>query len=159
AFSWEPRAGVADDKVEEGFDFHVSVTRVLETPRVTLPYTEDQWQAIQSLGRHVDRDLREWDVRLTTGGEPTFVAIDDRDADEWNTAALGPVKRRRAVDLVNRLRDRFAPGGLLHFGQGKWYPGESLPRWAFGCYWRRDREPIWTDPTLVAQEDHNYGFT
>jgi uncharacterized protein (DUF2126 family)/transglutaminase-like putative cysteine protease len=159
AYAWEPRPGVEEDKVEERFDFHMSVTRVLEAPRVTLPYTEDQWQAIHALGRHVDRDLREWDVRLTTGGEPTFVSIEDRDADEWNTAALGPAKRLRAVDLVKRLRDRFAPRGLLLFGQGKWYPGESLPRWAFGCYWRRDREPIWHDPSLIAEEGHDHGFT
>jgi uncharacterized protein (DUF2126 family)/transglutaminase-like putative cysteine protease len=159
AFTWEPRPGAPDDKVEEGFEFHMSVTRVVETPRVTLPYADAQWRAIGALGRSVDRDLREWDVRLTMGGEPTFVGIDDRDAEEWNTAALGPDKRRRAVDLLRRLRDRFAPGALLHFGEGKWYPGEPLPRWAFGCYWRRDREPVWHDPALVAEEGHDYGFT
>src|SRR4051794_1025461 len=159
SFTWEERPGAPDDKVEEKFAFHMAVTRLVETPRVTLPYTEGQWQAIHALGRSVDRDLREWDVRLTMGGEPTFVGIDDRDAEEWNTAALGPDKRRRAVDLLKRLRDRFAPGALLHFGEGKWYPGEPLPRWALGCYWRRDREPVWHDPALVAEDDADHGFT
>src|SRR3954452_15038927 len=158
AFTWEPRPGAPDDKVEEGFEFHMAVTRVVETPRVTLPYADAQWRAIGALGRAVDRDLREWDVRLTTGGEPTFVGIDDRDAAEWNTAALGPDKRRRAVDLLQRLRDRFAPGALLHFGEGKWYPGEPLPRWAFGCYWRKDGEPIWTEPRLIGDNEVAYGF-
>ncbi len=156
SFSWTKLHD--DDKVEETFGFEMSVTRIGETPRVTLPYTEEQWQAIDSLGRSIDRDLREWDVRLTMGGEPTFVSIDDRDADEWNTTALGPHKRKQAVTLLKRMRDRFAPGALLHFGQGKWYPGEQLPRWAFGCFWRKDGEPIWTDQTLIADEEKAYGF-
>jgi transglutaminase-like putative cysteine protease len=156
SYSWAKRGDA--DKVVEEFDHDMRVTRLDERPRVTKPYTDAQWAAIDALGRRVDADLREWDVRLTMGGEPTFVSTDDRDADEWNTAALGPNKRRQAVTLLKRLRDRFAPQGLLHFGQGKWYPGEQLPRWAFGCWWRRDGEPVWTDPGLVADERVRYGF-
>jgi uncharacterized protein (DUF2126 family)/transglutaminase-like putative cysteine protease len=157
SFSWTKRHD--DDAVEEKFGFEMAVTRIVELPRVTKPYADGQWEAIDALGRRIDRDLREWDVRLTMGGEPTFVSIDDRDGDEWNTAALGPHKRKQALTLLNRLRDRFAPGALLHFGQGKWYPGEQLPRWAFGCWWRKDGEPIWADPGLIANEDTAYGFT
>ncbi len=157
SYSWTKRDD--DDEIEEGFEVRMTVTRIDETPRVTKPYTEEQWQAINALGQQIDLDLREWDVRLTMGGEPTFVSVDDRDAPEWNMAALGPQKRRQGVTLLKRLRDQFAPGALLHFGQGKWYPGEPLPRWAFGCYWRIDGQPIWLDEQLYAEDDRDYGFT
>ncbi len=126
---------------------------------MTKPYSAAQWQDIEKLGRRVDADLRSGDVRLTMGGEPTFVSLDDPDAAEWTTAALGPAKRERAVDLLGRLRQRFAPGGLLHFGQGKWYPGEPLPRWAFGCHWRKDGVPVWDDAGLIAEDARDYGYT
>ncbi len=147
------------DVCESEMDVAMSVTRTHEDPRVTKPYTETQWQAVEALGRQVDADLQAGDVRLTMGGEPTFVSIDDMDGDEWNIAALGPAKRQLAGDLLKRLKNRFASGALLHYGQGKWYPGEPLPRWALGCYWRMDGQPVWHDAELIADEAVQYGYT
>lgn len=139
------------------FDHQMSVTRIHEDPRVTKPYTHEQWARIDAVGDKVDRDLQQSDVRLTMGGEPTFVSIDDMDGPEWNTEALGEEKERRAGELIRRLRDEYGPRGLLHYGQGKWYPGESLPRWAFTCYWRADGAPLWRDDRWIANPEQDYG--
>ena len=147
------------DECETSFEHRMSVQRVWEAPRVTKPYSDAQWTCVDALGRAVDAALEADDVRLTMGGEPTFVSIDDPDGAEWNTAALGAGKRRLAADLYRRLKQKYAPLGLAHFGQGKWYPGEQLPRWSLNCYWRKDGEPLWANPQLIADEQAQYSVT
>jgi uncharacterized protein (DUF2126 family) len=139
------------------FAFDMRVDRVAEHPRITKPFNEESWAALDALGQDIDAKLKAGDVRLTMGGEPTFVSIDDFESEEWNTAAVGPQKREAADKLIRRLRNRFAPGGFLHYGQGKWYPGETLPRWTFSLYWRRDGKPIWFNPELIAEEGKDTG--
>jgi uncharacterized protein (DUF2126 family)/transglutaminase-like putative cysteine protease len=151
-----PISGAIDECKTE-FSFDMTVTRFYESPRVTLPYTDNQWNKIESLGRSIDVDLDKNDVRLTMGGEPTFVSIDDPDGAEWNFTAVSQKKRVLSGELLKRLRKKFAPGSLLHYGQGKWYPGEQLPRWALAAYWRKDGVPVWNDDSLIADESKDYG--
>jgi uncharacterized protein (DUF2126 family)/transglutaminase-like putative cysteine protease len=141
------------------FEYQMTVQRIYESPRVTNPYLERQWQQIEALGHQVDAKLRAGDVRLTMGGEPTFISLDDADGDEWTRNALGPEKRNLAGKLLGKLRDHFAPHALLHYGQGKWYPGELLPRWALSCYWRKDGVAIWENVSLIAEDGTDYGYT
>src|SRR5450432_3972114 len=140
------------------FSYSMTVQRIYESPRVTKPYSDQQWEQIEALGHQVDVDLQIGDVRLTMGGEPTFVSLDDRNGSEWATTAMSPSKRRLAVELLLRMRDRFSTGAMLHFGQGKWYPGEALPRWALGCYWRKDGVPIWENHNLFAEDGKDSGY-
>ncbi|QPH53547.1 DUF2126 domain-containing protein [Pontivivens ytuae] len=140
------------EKADVEFDFDMRVDRIEEPPRVTAPINEADWAALDRTGHMIDRKLETGDVRLTMGGEPTFVSAYDRDGAEWTVDAVGPTKREKADQLIRRLREKFAPGGMLHYGQGKWYPGEQLPRWAFSLYWRDDGIPLWKNPDLVATE-------
>ena len=146
------------DLCETEFTYSNTVQRIYEDPRVTKPYTEAQWTAINTLGRQVDEDIVQNDIRLTMGGEPTFVSIDDPDSPEWDTEADSPRKRELGAELLQRLRDSFGPGGALYYGQGKWYPGEPLPRWKYGCFWRKDGLPVWQNDKLLAEPHKNYGF-
>ena len=144
---------------EVSFRFSNQVERIYEDPRVTKPYSDTQWQAIMHLGEKTDQILERADVRLTMGGEPTFVSIDDMEGAEWNSKALGEKKRELAGKLLLRLKERFGPGSLLHYGQGKWYPGEPLPRWAMSFIWRKDGHPVWSDDRLLAAETRDYKFS
>ncbi|MEM6764756.1 MAG: transglutaminase family protein [Bacteroidota bacterium] len=138
------------------FSYSNSVDRIWEKPRVTKPYTAAAWNAIHQLGEKVDGLLEKGDVRLTMGGEPTFVSAEDMESAQWNEAADGEDKRRQAFQLAMKLKEHFGPEGFMHMGQGKWYPGEPLPRWQYALYWRKDGLPTWTDPDLWADPQIDY---
>ncbi|WP_300082705.1 transglutaminase family protein, partial [Propioniciclava sp.] len=132
------------------FAFENTVTRIHEDVRVTKPYTDDQWAGVRALGTAIDTALADADVRLTMGGEPTFVSAGDTSTPQWETAADGPEKRELATRLAGLLRKRWASAGLVQHGQGKWYPGEPLPRWQMALMWRADGVPLWQDQALLA---------
>jgi uncharacterized protein (DUF2126 family)/transglutaminase-like putative cysteine protease len=140
------------------FGYSISIRRLNDAPRPAKPFSEGVWLQVEQVAHRVDADLEAQDVRLTMGGEPTFVGIDEPESPQWNIDALGPMKRTRGLALIQCLREKVAPGGLLHFGQGKWYPGEPLPRWALSCCWRADHVPVWENVDLIAREDQDYGF-
>ena len=146
------------EPAEVEFSFSVSVRRLDEAPSLKKPFNDEQWANVREVAHEVDRRLVDQGVGLTMGGEPTFVGVDDPESPQWNLEALGPAKRTRALILIRRLRERTAPGALLHFGQGKWYPGEPLPRWAYLCVSRIDGVPVWEDVAFIAQEDAKTGF-
>ena len=140
------------------FVYSMSIRRLNDAPRITKPFTEEDWARVEQVAHRVDADLEAQDVRLTMGGEPTFVGIDEPESPQWNIDALGSVKRTRGLALIQCLREKMAPGALLHYGQGKWYPGEPLPRWALSCYWRSDGVAVWENIDLIAREDEDYRF-
>ncbi len=157
ASSAAPITGTIEpSKVE--FSFSLTMERLNPTRLLEEPFTEDQWERLQAVAHQVDADLLAGDVRLTMGGEPTFVGVDEPDSPQWNGDAMGPLKRNRAVALIRRLSEQIAPGALLHFGQGKWYPGELLPRWALSCHWRADGLAVWENAAWIAEEERDYGF-
>jgi uncharacterized protein (DUF2126 family)/transglutaminase-like putative cysteine protease len=140
------------------FSYSMTVNRLGEEPSLAHPLSDEDWAAVERVAHQVDLDLETQEVRLTMGGEPTFVGLDEPESAQWNIDAMGPIKRTRGLALIGRLRDRVAPGAMLLYGQGKWYPGEPLPRWALSCYWRSDGVPVWERPELIAREDAEYGF-
>lgn len=147
-------------QTEVEFAYSNNVFRIHEDPRVTKPYADHQWQKILDLGELVDNHLMEGDARLTMGGEPTFVSNSDMESDQWNTDADGTDKRKMAFNLASNLRDKLGKEhALIHIGQGKWYPGEPIPRWQYGIYWRKDETPLINHTRNYGDPNEDYGYT
>ena len=109
----------AVDEAEVLFDFDMRVDAHARSAARHQAVHRRAMGAIDALGDEVDADLEAGDVRLTMGGEPTFVSIDDLQSAEWNTAAVGPTKRALADDLIRRLRDAFRAGRLAALRPGQ----------------------------------------
>jgi uncharacterized protein (DUF2126 family)/transglutaminase-like putative cysteine protease len=150
--------GGTSEPAEVEFSHSIEIRRLNDPRRLSRPFTDQDWLRIRNVAHSVDQELKVQDVRLTMGGEPTYVGIDDPESPQWNIDAGGSMKRTRGLALIQGLREGLASGGLLHYGQGKWYPGEAVPRWALSCYWRVDGIPVWEDIGLIAREDHEYSF-
>jgi uncharacterized protein (DUF2126 family)/transglutaminase-like putative cysteine protease len=152
-----PISGTSE-RASTDFSYEMSVRRLHDTRPLSQNDADEQWLRVRQVAHRVDAALGAQDVRLTMGGEPTYVGTDEPESAQWNIDALGDNKWDRGQALIQALREKLAPGGLLHYGQGKWYPGEPLPRWALSCIWRADGVPVWEDVNLLAQENRDYGF-
>src|SRR6202020_3295400 len=51
-----PITGAVDES-QVRFEHDMSIMRVWEAPRVTKPYTDEQWQTIEQLGSTIDEEL------------------------------------------------------------------------------------------------------
>jgi uncharacterized protein (DUF2126 family)/transglutaminase-like putative cysteine protease len=143
---------------ETQFSHEMKVERIHEDRRVTLPFSDSEWAQIDALGQKVEKSLQKQDVRLTMGGEPTFVSLDDRIGSEWHFTALSEKKKELGFDVFQALAKRFANGAFVHHAQGKWYPGEILPRWAMNAFWRIDKQDIICNPKTLANPNKKYNY-
>jgi uncharacterized protein (DUF2126 family) len=89
-------------------------------------------------------------VRLTLGGEPTYVP-EDPVGPEWSVAALGPTKLRYGYALADALTRQEFPSAITVYTPGKHYPGELNPRWALQLVWRKDGVPLLKLPASAAR--------
>lgn len=114
---------------EETFNETISIRRL--SPKISSwPLNESQWADLKNLGHYIDSDLNAQNIKLAMAGGLSFVSAIDTQSPEWTVAALGDGKRFAAEQLLQRLWQRLAPGGVIHLGQGEQFGGESLPRWS-----------------------------
>ena len=147
------------DECSSTMTHEMQITRINEDRRVTKPYTDLEWKKIQELGDQVEESLENNDVRLTMGGEPTFVSLNDPEGEEWSYTALSENKFTLGKELLLRWRETISPNSIVQYSQGKWYPGEPLPRWAIHNFSRKDNEPLWEDDSLFADPTKKAGHT
>ncbi|GDX76743.1 hypothetical protein LBMAG41_18190 [Cyanobium sp.] len=88
----------------------------------------------------VDRRLGAAGIRLTLGGEPTYVPLEPSGA-EWSVAADGPTKLPMARAMARELQRTTWPGSTLLYCPGKRYEGEVNPRWALRLVTGLDGQP------------------
>ena len=133
------------------FDFDMRVERVSEHPRITKPFSEEAWKALDALGEEVDKKLVADDVRLTMGGEPTFVSIDDFE--------VGRVERGRGrPDQAGARRPADpAPARPLRAGRvpalraGQMVSGRIPAALDVFALLAARLKPIWQNPERIAR--------
>ena len=94
-----------------------------------------------AVANRIDAVFAEHGVRLTLGGEPTYVPIDPSGA-EWHVTAMGPTKLRYGYALADALISQSLPNAIAIYSTGKFYPGETNPRWAINLIWNLDGSPF-----------------
>ena len=123
------------------FDYSMSVRRLNETPRPSKPFTEEDWARVEEVARNVDADLAAQDVRLTMGGEPTFVGIDEPESPQWNIDALGPMKRTRGLASSKACAREMAPGATASLRAGQMVSGRAVSALGAELLLARRRRP------------------
>ncbi|HET6981404.1 MAG TPA: transglutaminase family protein, partial [Myxococcaceae bacterium] len=151
-----PVEGTSDCAASE-VTFDVRLARLGHEPRPTAPFPDSVYAELLDSADRADGSLRDAGLSLTSGGEPTFNSREEAAAPEWNEAALGPSKWTQGLRLCAELRRRMLPGAVLLAGQGKHYPGESLPRWSLELVGRADGQPVWTGD--IAPASRSLGVT
>ncbi len=108
-------------------------------------------KALASVADKVDATFAEHSVKLTLGGEPTYIPVDPA-GPEWSVTALGPTKLRYAYALTDALIAQSLPNAVPIYSPGKFYPGEVNPRWAINLVWNRDGTPLVPSLGLVVRK-------
>ncbi len=152
-----PVEGTSDTRASD-VTFELSVTRLGHEVRPSSPFPEPVYRAVLEGVDQADAALASAGLSLTTGGEPTFNSRESPEAAEWNGAALGPSKWTQGLRFCTEIRSRLMPGAALVIGQGKHYPGESLPRWSLNLVGLSDGGALWSgdiglSPRRAAAED------
>ena len=109
-------------------------------------------EPLHALSAQIETTLASHKVRLTLGGEPTYVPVDPA-GHEWSITALGPTKLRYAYALSDALIAQALPHAVAIYSPGKIYPGELNPRWTINLVFRRDGQPIFPKKLLKKTVD------
>ena len=147
----------------------MSVPRIHEDPRVTKPYTDEQWTRILNLGDEVD-ELLAARRRAADDGRRADVRFDRRHGRaEWNITAMGPDKRRLAGKLFNRgWPTGLPPGRCCTTARASGIPASRCRAGSLGCYWRNRRRADLersglgspeTTSTMASTDDDAQRFT
>ena len=148
---------VSPSEVE--FHHEMSVTRVHEDPRVTKPYTDEQWQAIAVARR--SRGRASWPP--ATCGSRWAASRRSCRSTTW-TARSGTRRpwARRSGGWARRCSaacaTRSRPGACCTSGRASGIRASRCRAGPTPATGATDGVPLWRDPALVGDPDRDYGF-